>query len=310
MEKTKEFTEPFCDPDPDKTQACPSLLPGLPFLTTGLLAHWGPQKSQPSKAPTPGPEIRPADSPAATPTGPGPILTWGARQAALGLPALGLPRPVAIDTPLCLVAAPEEERSGPTEAQPCCCRSGPGHVPPGPQARRSGRDVRGPRPQGGRSRADPPRGRWEARGERRGEKPAPWTTLPLLSGQGSALGANPDQRPAKPSLAAGIPRHSRGPRGWGRSCIWEKEGCWGERTGFLVAKLCMLEVSVYAAASLRAWPPTTPLKEAPERRLTRTMRSPTERKNSRQTAWKVAGTQTKFIGRSQKINIPSLFVFL
>lgn len=87
------------------------------------------------KHPTPGQAGRPPASPGPTPTARAQSLTWGAHQAALGLPALGLPRRVAVDTPLCLVAAPEEERRGPAEAQSCCCHSGQGHVPPGPPPR-------------------------------------------------------------------------------------------------------------------------------------------------------------------------------
>lgn len=81
------------------------------------------------------------------PTARAPTPTWGTRQAALGLRALTLPRPVAVDTPLRLVATPEERRS-PAEAQSCCCHSSQGHVRPGSQAWRLRREIEGLQPPG------------------------------------------------------------------------------------------------------------------------------------------------------------------
>lgn len=98
------------DPDTDNTHACPPPPPYLPLLPTRLHAHCRPPEARPTpqQNPTAGPAGRPPASPAPTPTARAPFRTWGARQAAPGLPALGLPRPVAVDTLLRLVTALEE----------------------------------------------------------------------------------------------------------------------------------------------------------------------------------------------------------
>lgn len=100
------------------------LAPHLPALTRRPPEARSPPQQHPRADPSGG--LRFPSPPA---HGLAPSRTWGARQAAAGFPALGLPWPIAIDTPFRLVATPEEERRGSAEGPSCCCHSGRGHVP-------------------------------------------------------------------------------------------------------------------------------------------------------------------------------------
>lgn len=111
----------------------PPLAPHPPEHTL----HTPEVRPPPQQQPTSGLSRSPPASPDPAPTTPALSQTWRERQAAPGLPALGLPRPVAIDALLRLVTAPQEERRGSAEASSCCCHSGRGHVPPGPPARKT-----------------------------------------------------------------------------------------------------------------------------------------------------------------------------
>lgn len=227
----------------------------LPFLPNSLRIHSGPLKADlPSTAPHGGPGSGTPCLPRRQAHGLAPFPTWGARQATLGLPSLGLPRPVAVDPFLRLVAAPEEEQRGSAEAPSCRCHTDGGHYL-GPL---TGRTRVSSRPQQAGSPSPwtawnpgtrcAPGGRPKPR---HGVLPRSWLAWDL------PLGANPGTRPSKPHPQS--PLDARGPRGWGN---WD--------SGKLEGWSCRYPPSATKCLYV-PWSLATPLLGAPESNRTYTM---------------------------------------
>ncbi|KAK1338701.1 hypothetical protein QTO34_019358, partial [Cnephaeus nilssonii] len=172
----------------------------------GSLKPPAPHDSTPLQAPQEGPRLPRPQAP-----GP-PHRTWRVRPGAPGLPALGLPRPVAVDAPFGLVAALEEERRRPPEAPSCRCHGDRGHTPPSPRPR-----ARGLRPPGAES---------EAR-----RRPEPGIASRGAGSRSPARGRRPRAR--APDWRAAPRGHAPGPAGRavleaeGRPAFWRRVACGG-----------------------------------------------------------------------------------